>query len=437
MQNSSEWSGIEPLLDEAMESLDQSDRTAILLRFFEDKSLREVGQTLGTSEDAAQKRVSRALELLRAYFSKNGRTVGVSGLAVLLTAHAAQSAPAGLKAAILSSAALSGTGASTIGIGITKSLAMTTLQKAIIGATLAAAVGTGLYEAQRASEFRDQAEALLARPAPGAAPNDALHRQLEEADRQLAALQAENEKLKKEAADVLRLRREVARLKDATHSSSDPAGMVAKSWLSRLNQLKDRLQQTPGAKIPELQYLTDKDWLSAAKEDLNTDEDYRRALSYLRNKAEETLINTALQPALKQYAQVNNGHFPSDFSQLQPFFNPPVDDAVLQRWEIGPASTVPSVGVGDFLVTQIAPVDLDYDNRYAVGLNGWGTSSQAWDSPSSIENILKPALQAYAAANNGSEPSDPSQLTPYLTTLEQQSALQRMIQRGHHSAYSP
>jgi hypothetical protein len=75
--NSSEWTAIEPLLDEAMEALDPPDRTAILLRYFEDKSLREVGKLLGTSENAAQKRVSRALDQLREFFSKRGLAVGV------------------------------------------------------------------------------------------------------------------------------------------------------------------------------------------------------------------------------------------------------------------------------------------------------------------------------------------------------------------------
>ncbi|MEO6182136.1 MAG: sigma-70 family RNA polymerase sigma factor, partial [Verrucomicrobiota bacterium] len=56
------WMQIEPLLDEAMDTLDEADRSSILLRYFENKSLREVGQTLGTSDDAAQKRVSRAVE---------------------------------------------------------------------------------------------------------------------------------------------------------------------------------------------------------------------------------------------------------------------------------------------------------------------------------------------------------------------------------------
>src|SRR5262249_16073295 len=70
------WSQIEPLLEEAMENLDPVERTAILLRYFEERSLREVGQRLGTSEDAAQKRVSRAVERLREFLSQRGVTVG-------------------------------------------------------------------------------------------------------------------------------------------------------------------------------------------------------------------------------------------------------------------------------------------------------------------------------------------------------------------------
>src|SRR5207302_10640116 len=99
------WADIEPLLDEAMESLDETDRTAVLLRYFENKSLREVGQTLGTSEDAAQKRVSRAVERLREFFSKRGVPVGASGLVVVLSANAVQAAPVGLATSVSITAA--------------------------------------------------------------------------------------------------------------------------------------------------------------------------------------------------------------------------------------------------------------------------------------------------------------------------------------------
>src|SRR5438552_4883884 len=91
-----DWAQIEPLLDEAMHALDATDRAAVLLRYFENKSLREVGVTLGTSDDAAQKRVSRAVERLREFFAKRGITMGASGLGLVISANAVQAAPVGL-----------------------------------------------------------------------------------------------------------------------------------------------------------------------------------------------------------------------------------------------------------------------------------------------------------------------------------------------------
>src|SRR5438309_5022889 len=154
-----DWTHIEPLLDEAMHALDDTDRTAVLLRFFENKSLREVGETLGTSDDTARKRVNRAIEHLREFFAKRGVTVGASGLVVVISANAVQAAPLGLAVTISSAAALAGTAVSTsTAIAATRTIAMTTLQKTIIGATLAAAIGTGIYEAHRASTFQAKAQ---------------------------------------------------------------------------------------------------------------------------------------------------------------------------------------------------------------------------------------------------------------------------------------
>ena len=108
-----EWTQIEPLLDDAMAALDETDRSVILLRYFENKNLREVGESLKISDDAAQKRVSRAVERLREFFSKRNVTVGASGLAVSISANAVQSAPIGLVATISSAAVLAGTAVHT------------------------------------------------------------------------------------------------------------------------------------------------------------------------------------------------------------------------------------------------------------------------------------------------------------------------------------
>ena len=81
------------------------DRDAVLLRYFKNHDLRTVGATLGISDDAAQKRVSRAVERLREFFAKRGVTVGASGLAVVISANAVQAAPVGLALTISTAAA--------------------------------------------------------------------------------------------------------------------------------------------------------------------------------------------------------------------------------------------------------------------------------------------------------------------------------------------
>src|SRR5215212_6476854 len=123
-----DWTHIEPLLDEAMHALNDTDRAAVLLRYFENKSLREIGATLGTSENAAQKRLGRAIERLREFFAKRGITVGASGLVVVISANAVQAAPVGLVLTISTAAALDGTTIATTATA-TKTVAMTTLQK--------------------------------------------------------------------------------------------------------------------------------------------------------------------------------------------------------------------------------------------------------------------------------------------------------------------
>src|SRR5580765_1357453 len=70
------WEQIAPHLDAALGELSEADRDALLLRYFERKSAQEMAQTLGVSEEAAQKRVSRATERLREFFVKRGITAG-------------------------------------------------------------------------------------------------------------------------------------------------------------------------------------------------------------------------------------------------------------------------------------------------------------------------------------------------------------------------
>jgi RNA polymerase sigma factor (sigma-70 family) len=88
----STWEEVAPLLDTAMSCLGEKDRNAILLRYFENKSLAEVGVALGISDDTAQKRVTRGIEKLRAFLRRHNVAATSGGLASLLSAQAATSA---------------------------------------------------------------------------------------------------------------------------------------------------------------------------------------------------------------------------------------------------------------------------------------------------------------------------------------------------------
>lgn len=212
--NAADWTQIEPILDDAMHALDDIDRTAVLLRYFENKSLREVGETLGTTDDTARKRVNRAIEHLREFFAKRGVTVGVSGLVVVISANAVQAAPIGLVVTISTAAALAGTSIlTTATASVGKAIAMTTLQKTLIAVTFTAAVGTGIYEAHQVSRLRGQVQTLQQQHAPLAEQIQQLTRENDEAAGRLAATTAELAQARRDNVELLQLRNQVVQLR--------------------------------------------------------------------------------------------------------------------------------------------------------------------------------------------------------------------------------
>jgi RNA polymerase sigma factor (sigma-70 family) len=425
------WPEMSPLLDEAMSHLGAHDRDALVLRYFQNKSLSEVGAAMGLEERTAQKRVTRAIEKLRKFFAQHGVTLTATAIAGAVSANSIQAAPAGL-AAIISATAISGTTITTAAvIAATKAIAMTTLQKALVTTALVATVGTGIFEAHQNSQLRRQNQTIQQQQAALAGQLAQLQREREDQTNQLSSLLAENEQLKSHSneGELLKLRGEVTRLRQANAESSaaDSREALMKSWLAREDQLKKFVQQYPNKSIPEFQLLSEQQWLDTAMNaKFDTDKDVQQELANLRHAAENNFASQA-QSALSKYMNANNGQFPTDLSQLQQYFSSPVDDAILQRWEIAPANVNPSVGVGDTIITEKASVDETLDQRWAIGANGFGSGN--WESPdmSAALATIKTVMKAYAAANNGSEPTDPSQVLPYLTTPEQQAAYQTLL----------
>jgi len=98
------WDQIAAQLDDALALLAASDREIVMIRFFGEKSHKEAARMLGVSEDTAKKRLSRAIERLRAIFARRGVAVPSAALATALIANSAQAAPAGLPSAIAAAA---------------------------------------------------------------------------------------------------------------------------------------------------------------------------------------------------------------------------------------------------------------------------------------------------------------------------------------------
>jgi hypothetical protein len=144
--NDSTWEQLSPLLDEAMLRLGQADRDALVLRFFEGRTLNEVGAALGASEDAAKKRVNRAVEKLHNYFSKRGVVLTTVIIAGTISTKSVQAAPAALAKTITALAISQGAAASgstlTLVKGALKLMAWTKGKIAVVaGVSLLLAAG--------------------------------------------------------------------------------------------------------------------------------------------------------------------------------------------------------------------------------------------------------------------------------------------------------
>jgi RNA polymerase sigma factor (sigma-70 family) len=156
-----DWAHLAPLLDEAMCGLGDKDRNAVLLRYFEHKSLDEVGTAMGVSPDSARMRLGRALEKLRAYLTRRGAALSVAAIGDLLFSNAVQAAPVELAGSVATTALLKGAAgaASALAIvkGTIKTMTWIKLKTAAICAavTLATATGVIIVENQQFSRAKE------------------------------------------------------------------------------------------------------------------------------------------------------------------------------------------------------------------------------------------------------------------------------------------
>lgn len=209
---SPEWERVRPVLDEALADLGEEDRQAMLLRFFQNQGFQAVGAALGISDDAAQKRVARALEKLRARLARHGITTTAAMLSAVLTTNAIQTAPAGL-AAKLAGASLAGAAAKT-GTALTI-MTLSSFKTGLIATSIVGALAVWLA-AEHSSYKKLQGE------------NAALRQQITQFGQPPPPTQAassagseELETLRREHSELLKLRGEVGVLRDTMEKKQD------------------------------------------------------------------------------------------------------------------------------------------------------------------------------------------------------------------------
>jgi RNA polymerase sigma factor (sigma-70 family) len=269
------WEELRPVLDEVMLQLKETDREAILLRYFENRPLAEVGAKLGLRENTARMRVERALEKLRALLAKRGIAT-TSALVETISAHAVQLAPTNIAAA-LATASITAAGTGTW--ALLKIMTATKLKLSFV--TLVIAAGTTAFVVQHQAQNRLRAE------------NEALHRQMtqwqtdnETLLNRLATAHDSNPAPDRQLKELLRLRSEVGFLRQKTNE---------------LGRLEDHSRRTAGD--------------SQASAETTPDEEQQRQISMAKMSDVKLLVLGEMI-----YADKYQGQLATNFNQIASYF---------------------------------------------------------------------------------------------------------------------
>ena len=234
------WIELRPILDEALDEMDEPDRNALLLRFFEGQEFRRVGELLGTTENAARMRVQRALERLRENLNRKGILTATGNLTQLLLANSTLTAPATLLAGLMTASATNVSAAATVSssfssIGPLKAgiLAMKPLLYSTVALIVICPV---VFQESRIRHTRDQLqnlEAQIRSMEPLRTDSERLH--------DLQTAQSELERLRREAVEIERLGREEISLRSELKNAAPEAVAQAQAELKAAEAERNRI----------------------------------------------------------------------------------------------------------------------------------------------------------------------------------------------------
>jgi RNA polymerase sigma factor (sigma-70 family) len=270
-----DWEKICPALDDAMHKLKESDRDAILFRYFENRPFAEVGAKLGLNENAARMRVERALEKLRAIFAKRGITTATT-FATVISANAIQIAPANL-AAMLTTASIATAGTGTF--TFLKIMTATKIKLAVSAIIVAGAATAFVVQQQTQNKLRAENESLT---------------------QQLAQLQTDNENFSNRVAEI----------GDAKSLSDDQFNELLK-LRGEIGVLRQETNQLENLREENRQFHAQIATTQNQSSQLSAQDKY----TLYHTHAIDAMATLGV--AMQDYARNHNGRFPANFNQLK------------------------------------------------------------------------------------------------------------------------
>lgn len=342
-------------------------------------------------------RVTRALEKLRDRLQRRGIVSTAAALAGVLGTQAVSAAPAGLAASVATavSAGVVATATASPVLSLFSFMSLTKTSGTIIAVIALASVAVVSYRLGAAST-QEASFPVTAAVTPAAA--------------------------RPRTPDAVPAPAAAAAI------TVPPFAPVATSEADqKITALRDMLTRLPEQYIPEIVFVTDGEWHQAVDGKLESPEDFRRAMSRVRAFAEAHFAK-AVYPAILQYRKTHEGQFITDLAQLQPNLGPEVTPAMLQRYRLIPAATIPNVIMGGDTILSAPLIDSKYDTYLIIGPNGWGTTSSAASETARDFELLEPAFRAYRAAK-GEDHSDLLSVLPYATTPEQRAMIEKLARQ--------
>jgi hypothetical protein len=165
-------------------------------------------------------------------------------------------------------------------------------------------------------------------------------------------------------------------------TSSDPFVASILSIAENAGAINRAFHRAPEKEIPEMCFVKESTWLGIAQRypTLNSgngsDETMSEAMAAVREAAKNEFGSMAGK-AVAKFKKSTGGNLPTDINQLKPYFDVPVSDAMLQRYQIGAGDSPIALSLKsapkdkyDIVLTERAPVDRRFDSRYSLFIGG-------------------------------------------------------------------